>query len=215
MNEILSHWLFQAGIIAAAASAILNGAPFLPWLRDIKPRRIQARLVGYAGLGTAFFLWCRLNPQQPAWPTAMEACAVIVASTLAVNVLIHWHRKDNPKDDDHKVVGRLPNIIILPMESAEEVLESLTQPRRDLTVALQAIVQAAIQAKKVARLAPDQLGAQVWCQKVGDPLDTAGRLVEESRTALEDTHQRVVAFWQIVDELRQMYRQGQLVFSRG
>jgi DNA-binding MarR family transcriptional regulator len=98
--EILRIWYVQALLISAGAALFLNGAPFLPKLRDIRPRRIQARLVGYVGLGTAYLLWCVLNPQQPAWPNAMGACAVIVAGTLAVNVLIHWYREDNPRDGE-------------------------------------------------------------------------------------------------------------------
>lgn len=212
-RPVLATWWARAAIIAVAASAVLNLSPRLPWLRDIKPTRIWARWTGYAGLTAALAVWTALTGRG--W-IEFSAWVIIALATLLPNTLVHLRAEsmDDPKGDNNKVRGKLPNIIILPLESCEDILDSLTQPRRDLTVALEAIVQAMFQVKKVAALAPDQLGAQVWCQKVGDPLDAAERLVKGSRDGLEDTHQRVVAFWQVADELRKMWRQGRLAYSR-
>ena len=98
--EILRLWWVQALAIAGGAALFLNGAPFLPYIRKIEVKRIRARLVGYTGLGAAFTLWCLLNPQQPAIPNTLAACSIIVAGTLAVNVIIHMYREDNPKNGD-------------------------------------------------------------------------------------------------------------------
>lgn len=122
----LTIWWVQALIISAGTCLFLNGCPFLPYLRDIKPRRIQARLVGYIGLGVAYLLWCRLNPQQPAWPNALEAYAIIVGSTLGANVLVHWYRQDNP--DDHHA-GGVKVIEFRLTEEGEALLERYLEER--------------------------------------------------------------------------------------
>lgn len=96
MNGILNHWLTQACAIAVAASAILNGAPFLPWLRGIKPRRIEARWVGYVGLSLAFAFWLWLNPQGSAWQAGVT-WGIIALVTLVPNTLIHWRDRDTNK----------------------------------------------------------------------------------------------------------------------
>ena len=89
----MNNWLFQAFGSAVAASAALNGAPFLPFLRDIEPRRIEARWVGYVGLFVAFGLWLAFDAHRPAWQ-AFAACGVIWFTTLVPNTLVHWRKRN-------------------------------------------------------------------------------------------------------------------------
>jgi len=95
--ELLEHWgatwWVQALVIAAFTAVILNGCPFLPFFRDIKPRRIEARWVGYVGLTSAFGLWLVLGPHRPAWQ-AVAAWVIIMVATLVPNTLGHLRDRD-------------------------------------------------------------------------------------------------------------------------
>jgi hypothetical protein len=93
---MLKLWYVQAIIIGVLASLVLNGAPFLPWFRDIQPRRIEARWVGYVGLTSAFGLWLLLGKDRPAWQ-AVVAWVIIMLLTLIPNTVLHLH--DRNTDD--------------------------------------------------------------------------------------------------------------------
>lgn len=84
-RPILATWWARALIVAVAASAVLNVSPFLPWLKDIKPSRIIARLVGYTGLTLALAIWTAFYGD---W-IMFWAWVIIAAATLAPNVLVH------------------------------------------------------------------------------------------------------------------------------
>jgi hypothetical protein len=90
---MLKLWYVQAILIGTLASIVLNGAQFLPWFRDIKPRRIEARWVGYIGLTSAFGLWLLLGKDRPAWQ-AMAAWIIIMLLTLLPNTLLHLRDRD-------------------------------------------------------------------------------------------------------------------------
>jgi hypothetical protein len=97
MKEYLALWWIQALVIAGGAALFLNGAPFLPKLRDIEPRRIEARWVGYMGTFVACMLWLAFGPYRPAWQAVM-AYGIIWFVTLVVNTLVHLHNRDNRRD---------------------------------------------------------------------------------------------------------------------
>ena len=122
---MLQLWYVQAIIIGILTSIILNGAPFLPYIRKIEASRIRARVVGYGGQGIAYALWCLLNSQQSA-SIALAACGVIVLFTLGVNVLIHWYRQDNPTDGGQVIQIKLT-------KKGNALLEELVEQRMPMS----------------------------------------------------------------------------------
>lgn len=94
----LPTWLFEAIIISIWTSLLLNGLPFLPGLQNIKPRRIEARWVGYLGLSAALGLWISLHPKELAVHTGI-AWGIICLGTLVPNTLVHLYRRDAEKSE--------------------------------------------------------------------------------------------------------------------
>ena len=200
--NILELWWMQALVIAGGSCAILNGAPFLPYLNRIKARKMDARLVGFGGTTAAFYLWCRLNPELPtrdAFPVWLLICVL----TVGVNWVIHLIRRDNPPADDDDYRMQVPNIIIISADKCEEVLQHLVDPRRNMVKAQEGIRSAILQARKAASKMPDQISGQIWTQAVIDPLDTASQGIEEAQEDYVTLYEAVTALWQTFDLWKQ------------
>jgi hypothetical protein len=118
---MLRLWYVQAVVIGVVTSGILNFAPRLPYIKDVKATKMRARLVGYGGQGIAYMLWCLLNPQQSAL-NALAVCSIIVGFTLGINILVNWHQQDNPKDGGQVIQIRLT-------EKGSALLEELIEQR--------------------------------------------------------------------------------------
>lgn len=134
-------WLFHALAISVGASAFLNGAPFLPGLRSLKPSRIEARWVGYIGLSAALGVWVFFHREAPAVHVGI-AWILICLGTLIPNTFVHFYRRDNGQEEEdvpsfltRRQQALLENAIAeylearRAMEVLEIMLKSLHDPR--------------------------------------------------------------------------------------
>jgi hypothetical protein len=204
MKEYLTLWWIQALVISIATSAILNGASYLPFFKDIKPRRIEARWVGYAGLTAALAIWIALNREAGAWQV-MGVWLAICVGTLIPNTLIHLRERDRGSN------GRgpdLPPIVIVSADKCEEILQHLVDPRRNLVVAQEGIRSAILRAGQAAERMPDQISGQIWVQAVKEPLDTASQEIEEATGNYIRLYEAVSSLWQLFNEIRDMWKHG-------
>lgn len=108
MNEFtifsIPTWVLWAIGIAVVFSVGLNGGGFLPWLRDLRPSRIEARWVGYAGLTVALWLWIIFNPEESASHTGI-AWLIICLATLIPNTVMHLHERDGGNNHSGSGMG--------------------------------------------------------------------------------------------------------------
>jgi hypothetical protein len=203
MMEYLGLWWVQALAISIAASAVLNGTPYLPFFKDIEPRRIEARWVGYVGLTAALAMWIALNREAEAWHV-MGAWLTICVGTLIPNTLIHLRERD--KGDNGR--ADLPPIVIVSADKCEEVLQHLWDPRRNLVAAQEGIRSAILRARQAAERMPDQASAQIWVQAVREPLETSSFQLEEMEGDYVGLYEAVSGLWQFFNEIKDSWKQG-------
>jgi hypothetical protein len=193
----LATWWARAIIVAVAASAVLNICPRLPWLRDIKASRINARWVGYAGLTAALAVWMAF------WGDWTVFCAwvIIAVTTLLPNTLAHWRAESTDGGDR----DTQPQIILLPMEKCEEVLGHLVDPRRNLTVALEELNSVGLKARQIAERMPDRTSGQMWFVSISESLDEAEKRIEQTRDEYVGLWEAVSKAWHTFDGIRKQW----------
>jgi hypothetical protein len=210
-RPILATWWARAVIVAVAASAVLNICPALPWLKDIKPNRINARLVGYTGLTLALAVWAAFNPAARSW-TVFKGWVIIAVITLVPNTLAHW-RAESVGDKDNPASGGGADahpqaVILLPMEECAKILDHLVDPRRDLTIALEAINSANLKARQIMARMPDQTSGQIWFVSLRETLGTAEERVSQTRDRYEQLWKAVSGAWHTLNDTRQQQGLG-------
>jgi hypothetical protein len=158
---VIPTWFLWALGIAIAFSIGLNGGPFLPWFRDLRPSRIEARWVGYVGLTVAFWAWIILNPLESV-SQAGVAWLVICLSTLIPNTLIHLYRRDHNNNDPPTNNGDDPHPVRT-QRRYQALVENIVAANHDLMEAAEIIdlaLQALYDPKYIREHDPDEDAVQ-------------------------------------------------------